>query len=121
MLLLIRSVPKKEFTMAISHTTPLNPAAEETVGSLGNGRTTSVSRSDGTTVTPIVIDLGKKRRKQIRALKRGSGKLMDEVAEVLNRVRESLGTEAELKNLVPVVMIYRQKDKRRGGLLPLSF
>ena len=108
--------------MAISHSNPLNPAAEETVGSLGNGRTTSVTRTDGTTVTPIVIDLGKKKRKQIRALKRGSGKLMDEVAEVLNRVRDSLGTEADLKHLVPVVMIYRQKDsKRRGGLLPLSF
>jgi Family of unknown function (DUF6200) len=107
--------------MSISHSSPLTPAAEEAVVSLGNGRTTTTSRTDGTTVTPIVVDLGKKKRKQIRALKRGSGKLMDEVGEVLNRVRDSLGSEADLKNLVPVVVIYRQKDsKRRGGLLPFS-
>ncbi len=107
--------------MSISHSSPLNPTADEAVVSHGNGRTITTSRTDGTTVTPIVVDLGKKRKKQIRDLKRGSGKLMDEVAEVLSRVRDSLGSEANLKNLVPVVMIYRKKEgKRRGGLLPFS-
>lgn len=105
--------------MSISHSSPLTPTAEEAVVSVGNGRTTS--RTDVTTITPIVVDLGKKKKKQIRDLKRGSGKLMDEVAEVLNRVRDSLGSEADLKNLVPVVVIYRKKEgKRRGGLLPFS-
>ncbi len=106
--------------MAISHSTSLTSTPEETVGTHGNGRTTSASHTD-TTITPIIIDLGKKKRKQIKALKRGSGKLMDEVAEVLNQVRGNLGPEAELKNLVPVVMLYRKKDKRAGGLLPFSF
>ena len=107
--------------MSISHSNPLTPTAEEAVVSVGNGRTTTTSRTDVTTITPIVVDLGKKKKKQIRDLKRGSGKLMDEVAEVLNRVRDSLGSEADLKNLVPVVVIYRKKEgKRRGGLLPFS-
>jgi len=105
--------------MSSSHSSPVTPAAEEAVLSLGNGRTSAPNRTDHTTVTPIVVDLGKKKKKQIRALKRGSGKLMDEVAEVLNRVRDGLGSEAELKNLVPVVIIYRKKEgKRRAGLLP---
>lgn len=72
------------------------------------------------TVTPIVIDLGKKKQKQVRDLKRGQGKLMDEVAEVLERVRAELGPGADGRQLVPVVMIYRKKERRRGGLLPLS-
>jgi len=104
--------------MALSH--PSHSTVDETSGTLGNGRTTGGPHGSGTTITPIVIDLGKKKRKQIRALKRGSGKLMDEVAEVLNQVRGDLGPDVELKHLVPVVMVYRQKDKRRGGLLPLS-
>ena len=101
--------------MAISHSTSLTPSSAE--ATLGNGRTT---HTDATAITPIVIDLGKKKRKLIRNLKRGSGQLMDEVAEVLAQVRGNLGPEAEVKNLVPVVMIYRQKSKRKGGLLPFS-
>jgi hypothetical protein len=121
MLFVARSFEKREFTMSISHSNPLTPEAEEAGVSLGNGRSITTSRTDGTTVTPIIVDLGKKKPKQIRALKRGSGKLMDEVGEVLNRVRDSLGSEADVKNLVPVVIIYRKKEsKRLGGLLPFS-
>jgi len=101
--------------MALTHS-----VLDETSVTLGKHRT-AADTTDGTTITPIVIDLGKKKRKQIRALKRGSGKLMDEVAEVLNHVRGDLGPDTELKHLVPVVLVYRQKEKRRsGGLLPLS-
>jgi Family of unknown function (DUF6200) len=112
--------PKKEASMAISHPTSMTPSREEAISTPGDGRTTTTHRGDAATITPIVIDLGKKRRKQIRALKRGSGKLMDEVAEVLNQVRGNLGPDVEMKNLVPVVMVYKQKDKKRGGLLPFS-
>jgi hypothetical protein len=103
--------------MAISHSTSLTAPPEEAIRTLGGHAT---SNGDASAITPIVIDLGKKKRKQIRALKRGSGKLMDEVAEVLNQVRGNLGTDVDMKNLVPVVMVYRQKDKKRGGLLPFS-
>lgn len=74
-------------------------------------------------VTPIVIDMGKQRRKRIKALKRGRGKLMDEVCRVISETQMSLGNEANGKELLPVVVIYRQKRRRkRGGLaLPLPF
>lgn len=66
---------------------------------------------------PIIIDLGKKRRKVIKDLKRGSGKAMDEVEQALAEVRASLGAEGANKELVPVVLIYRRKTRRKRGLL----
>lgn len=68
---------------------------------------------------PIVIDFGKVRRKQIKELKRGSGKLADEVRQVATEVSERLGAEAEGKEIVPVVVVYRRKRKKRKGGLPL--
>ena len=71
---------------------------------------------------PIVVDLGKQRRKRIKDLKRGRGKLMDEVADAVAQVRASLGAAAQGRQLVPVVFVYKQKGKRRKGLgLPFGF
>lgn len=103
--------------MAIAPSTSMTSSPEQTIGTPGNGR----AAGGAITVAPIIIDLGKKKRKQIKALKRGSGKLMDEVAEVLNQVHGNLGPDADLKNLIPVVMLYSKKPKRRSRLLPLSF
>ena len=64
---------------------------------------------------PIIINLGKKRRKHIKRLKKGKGKLWDEVLDVLEEVEASMGEDAEGKTIVPVVMVYRQKSKRRRG------
>lgn len=72
---------------------------------------------------PIIIDLGKTRRKRIKQLKRGRGKLTREVQDVLEEVQMDLGQEAEGKEFIPVVLIYRQRRKRRNrGLgLPVPF
>jgi Family of unknown function (DUF6200) len=76
----------------------------------------------GVTV-PVVIDLGKTRRKRIKQLKRGRGKLIDETREVVEDLRASLGPEAAGKELVPVVIVYRKKLKkrRRRSLFPFLF
>jgi len=69
---------------------------------------------------PIVIDLGKKRKKQLQELKRGEGKLAAEVQETLAQVRDSFGAEAASKELVPIVLVYKKKLKNGGRLrLPL--
>jgi hypothetical protein len=68
-------------------------------------------------VQPIVVDLGKKKKKQIRNLKRGRGPLLEDVADVVEKVRASLPEQLAGKELVPVVIVYRQKKKRSGGLL----
>ena len=68
--------------------------------------------------TPVVIDAGKTKRKRIKELKRGTGKLMAEVLEAVDEVGRGLGKEAEGKVLVPVVLIYKKRGGRRGRLFP---
>jgi hypothetical protein len=64
---------------------------------------------------PIIVSLGKKKRKAIKRLKRGKGPAMDEVMDVVDQVQANLGAQAEGKILVPVVVIYRQKQRRLRG------
>jgi len=66
-----------------------------------------------TGVAPVIIDLGKEKKGRIKDLKRGRGRLMAEVAAVLGEVRAGLGDDADSKQLVPVLLIYKQKRKRR--------
>lgn len=73
-------------------------------------------------VPPIVVDLGKTRRRRIKDLKRGRGKLVDEVQDVMTRVRDDLGPSADGKQLIPIVIVYKRKTKkrrrRRGAGMP---
>ena len=71
----------------------------------------------GVQVQPIVVDLGKKKKKQIKNLKRGRGPLLEDVADVVEKVRASLAEQLAGKELMPVVIVYRQKKKRSSGLL----
>jgi len=68
--------------------------------------------SQAAVAAPIIISLGKQRRKRIKQLKRSRGVLMDEVMQTLSQVNGQLGAEAAGKVLVPVVLIYREKPKR---------
>ena len=65
---------------------------------------------------PIIVSLGKKKRKAIKQLKRGKGSVMTEVMDVIDQVQETLGAQAEGKILVPVVLIYQRKVRRLRGL-----
>ena len=65
---------------------------------------------------PIILDLGKKKRRALKALKRGRGRLLDEVEQSLDEVRIGLGSGIEGKQIVPIVLIYKRKIKRRRGL-----
>jgi len=69
---------------------------------------------------PVVLDLGKTKGKLIRALKEGEGDLMQDVNHAVAAVRTSLSAELEGKILVPVVVIYQKKPKRRTGFMPFS-
>jgi hypothetical protein len=63
---------------------------------------------------PIIVDLGKKRRKQVKKLRRGTGKLMDEVNGTLQELKNA-GTITS--NSQPVVVVVR--ERRRGSKNPL--
>jgi hypothetical protein len=76
---------------------------------------TSVVHSASRTITaPVVIDLGKTKQKKIKDLKRGGGRLMDEIFETTQRVRATLGEGAEGKEFIPIVLIYKKKSRRRN-------
>lgn len=68
---------------------------------------------------PIIVDLGKQRPKRIKALKQGNGKLWNEVVDVLDEVKGSLGEEAEGKILVPVILVYRKQSRRLRRGFPI--
>ena len=67
-------------------------------------------------VRPIVVHLGKAPKKQLARLRRGEGKLAAEVQEVIAELRRELGAEAEGKDFVPVVVVYRKRKKSAPGL-----
>jgi hypothetical protein len=64
---------------------------------------------------PIIVSLGKKKKKAIKRLKRGVGPAMDEVMDVVDQVQSNLGSQAAGKVLVPVVVVYRKKQRRYRG------
>lgn len=83
------------------------------------GENTESTRTSSTTPSgpsPVILDLGKHRRKRIKQLRRGGGKLMDDVNDALEELRTAgtLGAASQ-----PVVIIVRQKRRKRKSLFPL--
>ena len=71
---------------------------------------------------PILIDLGKIKGKVVRQFREGRGELVGEIHHVLAETRKNLGTEAAGKELVPIVLVYKKKAKRKknkaSGMFP---
>jgi hypothetical protein len=57
----------------------------------------------------LLIDLGKHSKKQIKRLRRGTGKLIDEVQRCMQELRTN-GTVSE--SAQPVLMLVREKQGR---------
>jgi hypothetical protein len=73
---------------------------------------------------PIILDIGKTSKKNIRQAKQGQGKLMLDVQDAMAEVTASLGDKANGQQLVPIVLLYRKKarrNKRGGGIFPALF
>ena len=66
---------------------------------------------------PIILDLGKKKKRALRDLQIGRGRLVEDVEQALEQVHTGLGEEAVGKQIVPIVLIYKTKKKRRPGRL----
>jgi hypothetical protein len=69
---------------------------------------------------PVIVDLGNKKKKAINKLKNGQGKLMIEVEQAVEQVRAGLPDSDKDKQIIPVLVIYRKKRKRKCGPFPLS-
>lgn len=64
---------------------------------------------------PIVLDLGKQRRKRVKELRRGEGRLMAEIIDALEELKLA-GTLAA--SAQPVVIVVQQKRRKMKSLLP---
>jgi hypothetical protein len=62
---------------------------------------------------PIIINMGKQKRKRIKRLLSGRGKLWNEIEGVIEEVGSQLDDELEGKTLVPLIMVYRRRPKRK--------
>lgn len=71
-----------------------------------------------TQIAPVVIDLGKKSRKQVKQLREGRGKLLLEVNDVVAELRKT----DSLSSGQPVVVVVRPKRRARDRsiLWPLA-
>jgi len=57
---------------------------------------------------PVIIDLGKKKRKAIKLLRNGHGKLMDDVRDAIEELSSAGTVNADAQ---PVIIIVERKPK----------
>jgi hypothetical protein len=77
--------------------------------------TTSADSAKADGKAPVIVDLGKHRRKRIKDLRRGTGRLADEVANCVEELKAA-GTIAS--GAQTVVVVVRQKRRRASSLIP---
>lgn len=58
---------------------------------------------------PVVVDLGKQKKKQVKKLRKGQGGLMRDVQDVIAELRAAGTIEASSQ---PVVIVVREKRRR---------
>jgi hypothetical protein len=65
--------------------------------------------------SPIIVDLGKKRRKAVKKLRRGTGKLMDEVNVTLQELKNAGTISASSQ---PVIVVVRERQRSARNIFP---
>jgi len=74
--------------------------------------TTALAATSPAAAEPIVIDMGKKPRRQVRKLRRGKpSRLMDRIQEVLDDARQAKAIPANAQAVVVVVREKKRKTK----------
>jgi hypothetical protein len=58
-------------------------------------------------MAPVVIDLGRKRKKRVKQLREGRGKIMDQVSSIVSELRANgtIGASAQ-----PLIIVVREKQ-----------
>ena len=62
------------------------------------------------TDSPIIIDMGKKKKKDIKRLRKGKGKLMSDVDNCIQELRDAGEITSSVR---PVVVVVTQKQTRQ--------
>jgi hypothetical protein len=76
----------------------------------------SPSEKTQTATSPVLLDLGKQRRKRIKQLRRREAKLMDEINGCIEELRTAGTVNA---NCQPIVIVVREKRRKTKSMLPL--
>ena len=71
--------------------------------------------TDTATPAPVVVDLGKRGRKAIRRLREGDGKLLAEVVDMVDRLRQDGAVRDNAQLVVVVVRQRRSKAEYDAG------
>lgn len=75
-------------------------------------RPTAAATEKPSAASPVIIDLGKKSKKQVKQLRKGKpGKLLDQVREAVETLRAEGAIEA---NAQPVVIVVRERAEPLG-------
>jgi hypothetical protein len=102
--------------MARQHRKPIEKAdSSGQTAKERQGKVESMSQHTET-ITPIIVEAGKCSKKSIRQLKEGTGKLMQEVSDIVHEIRSDPATATT--GMVPIVIVYREKEKA-GLKIPL--
>lgn len=76
----------------------------------------AIVSKNGQPPTPLIIDLGTKSRKNIKRLRKGRGRLMAQVEDCLEDLKD---TGEVARNAQPILVVVKQKRKKKyRGLLP---
>ena len=73
--------------------------------------------SEETASSTIIVDIGKRKRKAVKQLRRGKGKLMHRVQETI----EDLKANGEIDPSAQTVVVVVEKKSRRVGLKGFRF
>ncbi len=72
---------------------------------------TSTAQGDA----PVIVDLGKQKKKRVRELREGSGKLLDEIRGAISELQRA-GRVASNAQPVVVVVVEKPKARKFGGM-----
>jgi hypothetical protein len=61
---------------------------------------------------PIVVDLGRTGQATIRQFGAGTGQIIDDVEEVMRRVRLDVGAQDAARVFIPIVAVYTRVERR---------
>ena len=70
---------------------------------------------------PLIIDLGKQSKKKIKQLEGGEGELASRIEEAVSDAKRALNDPARAANVIPVIVMFEKKPKKRKGIGLLGF
>ena len=91
--------------------TGANQAAASDTASSGTGEPSAPTQT-------IVMDLGNKKRRQIRRLRKGRGRLYRKIKEALDDMRDANHIDADAQAVIVIVRERKRKRRRKRGWAP---